>query len=245
MAKNIENTKNTANAVDFSGLVEALVENSHFAGKKVEKGQISAKALRKWSEAVEKLRIASFDVYSQCENDNIRLENLDAVKVDEIFDIIRQLFAMCATKNGKIHANSAIVELCIAYAGCRKVVNSAEMAEAKSNVRIYRKKLSEAVENESVTAEYVESLKNLVEKWEDKVEELSEIADNRLTVPKPVAQARFRVEFEQMIGRKLENRLCMTKEELLAEKKAKADERKQKRVENKQKKAKADENQQK
>lgn len=233
MAKNIENTKNTANAVDFSGLVEALVENSHFAGKKVEKGQISAKALRKWSEAVEKLRIASFDVYSQCENDNIRLENLDVVKVDEIYDILRQLFAMVSTKNGKIHANAAIVELCVAYSGCRKVVNSAEMAEAKSNVRIYRKKLSEAVENESVTAEYVESLKNLVEKWEDKVEELSEIADNRLTVPKPVAQARFRVEFEQMVGRKLENRLCMTREELIAEKDAKRAERKAKRDEKK------------
>lgn len=245
MSNSVKKVEKTENAVDFSGLVEALVENSHFAGKKVDKGQISAKALRKWSETVEKLRIASYDVYSQFENDNIRLEAVDSVKLDEIFDIVRLLFAMCPTKNGKIHANAAIIELCIAYSGCRKVVNSVEMAEAKSNLRTYRKKLSEAVENEAVTAEYVESLKELVEKWTDEVERLSEIADNRLTVPKPVAQARFRVEFEQMIGRKLENRLCMTKDELLAEKKAKADERKAKRVENKQKKAKADKNQQK
>lgn len=238
MSNNVKNSKKTENVADFSGLVSALVENSHFAGKKVDKGQISAKALRKWSEAVENLRIASFDVYSQFENDNIRLENVESAKLDEIFDILRQLFAMCPTENGKIHANAAIVELCIAYSGCRKVVNSAEMAEAKSNVRIYRKKLAEAVENESVTAEYVESLEGLVEKWQDKVDELSEIADNRLTVPKPVAQARFRVEFEQMLGRKLENRLCMSKDDLIAEKKAKADERKAKRAENSQKKAK-------
>lgn len=234
MAKNSKNVQDSANAVDFSAMVSALVANSHFAGKKVDKSQVSAKALRKWSEKVEELRIASFDVYSQCENDNIRLESLDAVKVDEIYDILRQLFAMVSTDNGKVHANPTIVELCIAYSGCRKVVNSAEMAEAKSNLRIYRKKLSEAVDNDSVTTEYVESLESLVEKWTDKVDELSEIADSRLTVPKPVAQARFRVEFEQMVGRKLESRLCMTKDDLIAEKKAKAEARKQKRVESKQ-----------
>ena len=233
MSNSVKKVEKTEKTVDFSGLVEALVENSHFAGKKVDKGQISAKALRKWSEKVEELRIASYDVYSRCENDNIRLENLDSVKIDEIFVILFDIFSMCPTKNGKIHASPAMVELCIAYAGCRKVVNSAEMAEAKSNLRTYRKKLSEAVENESVTEEYVESLENLVEKWQDKVDELSEIADNRLTVPKPVAQARFRVEFEQMVGRKLENRLCMTKEELIAEKEAKRAERKAKRDEKK------------
>lgn len=238
MSNSVKKVEKTEKTVDFSGLVSALVENSHFAGKKVDKEQVSSKALRKWSEKVEELRIVSYDVYSRCENDNIRLENLDSVKVDEIFDILRQLFAMVSTENGKIHANSSIVELCIAYAGCRKVEKSVEMKSAESNLREYRKKLSEAVENEAVTAEYVESLENLVDKWEDEVARLSKIADNRLRVPKPVAQARFRVEFEQMVGRKLENRLCMTKDELIAEKAAKAAERKAKRVENKQKKAK-------
>lgn len=233
MANNVKKAQESKNAVDFSGLVSALVENSHFAGKKVDKEQVSAKVLRKWSEKVEELRIVSYDVYSRCENDNIRLENLDSVKVDEIFDILRQLFAMVSTENGKIHANSAIVELCIAYAGCRKVEKSVEMKQAESNLREYRKKLENAVENEAVTAEYVESLENLVDKWQDEVERLSKIADNRLRVPKPVAQARFRVEFEQMVGRKLENRLCMTKEELLAEKEAKRVERKAKRDEKK------------
>lgn len=239
MSNNVKNSKNTENVVDFSGLVSALVENSHFAGKKVEKSQVGSKALRKWSEAVENLRIVSYDVYSKCENDTIRLENADPVKIDEIFDILRQLFSMVSTENGKIHANPSIVELCIAYSGCRRVEKSVEMKQAESNLREYRKKLEEAVENESVTDEYVESLENLVDRWSDEVERLSKIADNRLTVAKPVGQARFRVEFEQMVGRKLENRLCMTKEELIAEKQAKADERKAKRVEEKQKKAKA------
>lgn len=242
MSNNVKNTEKTANVVDFSGLVSALVGNSHFAGKKVEQSQVGSKAFRKWSEAVEKLRIASYDVYSRCENDTIRLEDVDSVKVDEIFDIIRQLFAMVSTEDVKIHANRSIVELCVAYSGCRKVVNSVEMAEAKSNLRIYRKKLAEAVENSAVTAEYVESLENLVDKWADEVERLSKIADNRLTVPKPVKQARFRVEFEQMVGRKLEERRCMTKEELIEEKKAKAAERKAKRDEKKKNQSKAAEN---
>lgn len=241
MSNNVKNNQKNENVVDFSGLVSALVENSHFGGKKVDKSQVGSKALRKWSEKVEELRIVSYDVYSKCENDTIRLENVDSVKVDEIYDILRQLFEMISTKNGKLHANPSIVELCIDYSGCRKVVNSFEMSEAKSNLSTYRKKLSKALEEEGVTEDYVESLQNLVDKWEDEVERLSKIADNRLTVPTAVKQARFRVEFEQMIGRKLENRLCMTKEELLAEKAAKAAERKAKRAENNQKKAKATE----
>ena len=220
--------------MNANALVNALVYNNKFAGRKLNAEQLSAEHFDEWKTLINALRKEAYTVYAYCENNNMKVEESNA-DFTQIFNCMRVINDAIGEVNGfKLVSNMATAVLIVGYAGKRGIIKANELKFCEECIRNRKSELKKSKELNGVNPEYIASLEADIEKLEAQRDELIATADQKTKEPTMQNENAFRLEVENLYARSINEQKAKSYEQLLAEAEARRIERNKRAKERKQ-----------
>lgn len=235
--------KNTTNNVNTSTLVDALVYNNRFATAKLNAEQLGAENFGVWKNLVNDLHRKAYTIYTQCENNGLKVED-SAVNKTEVFDCIRAILTAIGEVNEhKLYANEESAIAIIGYAGKRGNADSPELQYCDSRIRGLRNEIKAYeklnVQNAEYKAQKLAEMNEQLEKLQEDKKGLLATADMRIKQPTMTTESAFRLDIEHLFARAIVGQMAKSLEQLDKEAEERKKARQEKAKARKQAKAKA------
>lgn len=211
-----------------TALVDCLVDNNRFATRKINADQIGAENFRDWKDLIANLHKSAYTVYSQCENNDLSVDNPN-LDFSKVFYSIRAILEELGEINGhKLTANAELATLIVGYSGKRANVDSPDLQLVNSKIRNRQRELAEYEKTNGVNPEAIENMNQEIADLVEERTELLDKPDNRIKAPTRTNFETFRLEVEHRLARVIADQKAKTWAELEAEAEAKRQERRAK-----------------
>lgn len=221
-----------------TALINCIIDNESFKGRRVNASQIGAVDFRLWKDLMGSVHTPAYNVYKAQEDhepkeviEKFKDATVDAVK--EVFKELGDLYLLDA--DGKPHATpikvdadfvAVIEELCSKYAGRVGTQKAVELQIVESQISNNNKLLKQYEELNGVKEETIEKIKKELEELDKEKARILELPDMRKGRPEMTSLDTFRLQLENHIGRFLKGEKAKSWEEKQAEDEKKKAERK-------------------
>lgn len=223
-----------------NAIIETILANRGFSSAKINAKDLDVEEVKAWHTLCDRVHTEAYKIASQCYNNatsfltfNAELNNVDK---SGLYDAMREVFAQIGEIRGaKLFPNESTATTLVTMASTRKNSYSADMRYERQKLSLERKFLKDYEESNGVPGETIANIKANIAKIEAKIDELKKVEYSEFKVYTKTGASVFYKSFEDYIADLINHRLCMTEEDIIAEKEARKARAKARKAANKSK----------